>query len=179
MIQTCFIAAESETEVYKLANKTIARMRLYMISNQLHINLRKCTMYIHTFQAQHQYQRTSFLCSYKDTCHTHTTLTSYWSNQTKNLDKARFLGVIIDEKLTWDDHINYLESKLLSCIATIKRIRRFIPKFHHKQLYHSIFLPHLNYGITSWGGTCPNKLEKVFSLQKRCICILFGNKVSL
>ena len=41
-----FIAAESETEVYKLANKTIARMKLYMISNQLHINLSKFT-YIH------------------------------------------------------------------------------------------------------------------------------------
>ena len=41
-----FITAESETEVYKLANKTISRMRLYMISNQLHINLSKCT-YIH------------------------------------------------------------------------------------------------------------------------------------
>ena len=41
-----FIAAESETEVYKLANKTIARMRLYIISNQLHIKLSKCT-YIH------------------------------------------------------------------------------------------------------------------------------------
>ena len=128
-------------------------------------------MYIHTFQAQHQYQRTSFLCSYKDTCHTHTTLTSYWSNQTKKVDKAGFLGVKIDEKLTWDDHINYLESKLLS-------IRKFIPKFYHNQLYHSIFLPHLFYGITSWGGACPSKLEKVFSLQKRCIRILFGNKVS-
>ena len=45
----------------------------------------------------------------------------------KKVDKARFLGVIIDEKLTWDDHMNYLESKLLSCIATIKRIRKFIP----------------------------------------------------
>ena len=57
-------------------------------------------------------------------------------------------------------------------------IRKFIPKFHHKQLYHSIFLPHLIYGITLWGGACPSKLEKVFSLQKRCIRILFGNKVS-
>ena len=44
-----FIATESETEFYKLANKTIARMRLYMISNQLHfINLSKCT-YILTY----------------------------------------------------------------------------------------------------------------------------------
>ena len=85
---------------------------------------------------------------------------------------------MIDEKLTWDDNINYLESKVFSCIATIKSIRKFIPKFQHKQLYHYIFLPHLIYGITSGGGACPCKLEKVFSLQKRCIRILFRNKVS-
>ena len=171
-----FITAEFETEVYKLANKTISRMRLYMISNQLHINLSKCT-YIHFKPNINIKERLS--CARTQTHVTHTQHSLHIGvTKLKKVDKARFLGVIIDEKLTWDDHINYLESKLLSCIATIKRIREFIPKFHHKQLYHSIFLPHLIYGITSWGGACPSKLEKVFSLQKRCIRILFGNKVS-
>ena len=96
----------------------------------------------------------------------------------KKVDKAKFLGVIIDENLTWDDHIKYLETKLLTCIATIKRIRKFIPKTYHTQLYHSLFLPHLTYGISSWGGACPSKLAKIFNLQKRCVRILFGNTVS-
>ena len=171
-----FITAESETEVYKLANKTISRMRLYMISNQLHINLSKCT-YIHFKPNINIKEHLS--CARTQTHVTHTQHSLHIGvTKLKKVDKARFLGVIIDEKLTWDDHINYLESKLLSCIATIKRIRKCIPKFHHKQLYHSIFLPHLIYGITSWGGACPSKLEKVFNLQKRYIRILFGNKVS-
>ena len=134
-----FITAESETEVYKLANKTISRMRLYMISNQLHINLSKCT-YIHFKPNINIKERLS--CARTQTHVTHTQHSLHIGvTKQKEVDKARFLGVIIDEKLTWDDHINYLESKLLSCVATIKRIRKFIPKFHHKQLYHSIFLP--------------------------------------
>ena len=35
----------------------------------------------------------------------------------KRVDKIKFLGVIIDEKLNWDDHIEYLENKLLSTIV--------------------------------------------------------------
>ena len=68
-----FITAESETEVYKLANKTISRMRLYMISNQLHINLSKCT-YIHFKPNINIKERLS--CARTQTHFTHTTLTS-------------------------------------------------------------------------------------------------------
>ena len=112
-----FISAESETEVYKLAYKTISRMRLYMISNQLHINLSKCT-YIHFKPNINIKERLS--CARTQTHVTHTLHIGV--TKLKKVDKARFLGVIIDEKLTWDDHINYIESKLLSCIATIKHI---------------------------------------------------------
>ena len=90
-----------------------------MISNQLHINLSKCT-YIHFKPNINIKEHLS--CARTQTHVTHTTLTSYWSNQTKKVDKARFLGVIIDEKLTWDDHINYLEYKLLSCISTLSNL---------------------------------------------------------
>ena len=87
-------------------------MRLYMISNQLHINLSKCT-YIHFKPNIHIKERLS--CARTHTQHSlHIGVTKL-----KKVDKAIFLGVIIDEKLTWDDHINYLKSKLLSCIATI------------------------------------------------------------
>ena len=55
-----FITAESETEVYKLANKTISIMILYMI-NQLHINLSKYT-YIHIKLNIHIKERLSFVC---------------------------------------------------------------------------------------------------------------------
>ena len=64
-----FITAESETEVYKLANKIISRMRLYMISNQLHINLSKCT-YIHFKPNINIKERLS--CACKQTHVTHT-----------------------------------------------------------------------------------------------------------
>ena len=47
----------------------------------------------------------------------------------KKADKVKFLGVIIDENLTWDDQIKHLENKLLATIAIvlIKRVKKVYP----------------------------------------------------
>ena len=88
--------------------------------------------------------------------------------------KVRFLGVINDDKLKWDAHISHLETRLLSSITMIKRIRKFIPRRFYSQLYYSLFQSYLVFGISAWGGACSSKLVKVFALQKRCIRLLFG-----
>ena len=58
----------------------------------------------------------------------------------------------------------------------IKRIRKYIPKNHHSTIYHSLFVSHLAYCISAWGGAAPSKFDKIFTIQKRCIRLLFGNK---
>ena len=96
----------------------------------------------------------------------------------KKADKFKFLGVIIDENLTWDDQIKHLENKLLATIVLIKRVKKFIPSSHHFKIYQSLFLSHLTYGISCWGGVYYSKLHKLFNIQKRCIRILFGESYS-
>ena len=96
----------------------------------------------------------------------------------KQVDKVKFLGVIIDENLSWDDQIKHLESKLLTTIVLIKRIKKFIPPSHYVEIYQSLFISHLTYGISCWGGIYSTKLKNLFSIQKRCIRILFGESLS-
>ena len=79
------------------------------------------------------------------------------------MKKVIFLGVIIDDKLKWDAHISHLETRLLSSITMIKRIRKFIPRRFDSQLYYSLFQSHLVFGISAWGGACSSKLIKVFA----------------
>ena len=92
----------------------------------------------------------------------------------KLVDNVKFLGVIMDDKLNWDHQIKHLEDKMLSNIVLIKRVRKFLPEKHLKTIYHSLFLSHLTYGISCWGGAYPSKFQKLFNIQKRCIRILFG-----
>ena len=58
----------------------------------------------------------------------------------KQVDKIKFLGVIIDNQLSWNDQIKYVKNKLMSTIVLIKRIKKFIPSSHYFKIYHSLFI---------------------------------------
>ena len=51
------------------------------------------------------------------------------------VSKTKFLGVIIDDKLTWEDHITHIENKLKSCLAVVKRVVPFVPKGQYNNIY--------------------------------------------
>ena len=94
----------------------------------------------------------------------------------KQVHETKFLGVIIDDKLSWKPHIAYLENKLKCCIGILKHVRDNVPKRFHKSLYHTLFESHLAYGISVWGGANNCDLEALYLLQKKCVRILFGDK---
>ena len=166
-----FVTANSENEVYSKANKLLVELNLYLLSNQLHINTEKC-IYMHYRPRMNQSERMSCARS-RIAGSDHQLFVN--GNKIKKTNKARFLGVIIDENLTWDLHLEHLEQKLNSAIIVIKRIKKFIPKEHYAKLYHTLFISHLTYGISAWGSSF-NKLKKIFSIQKRCVRLLFGEK---
>ena len=88
-------------------------------------------------------------------------------------DDILAIGVIIDDNLTWDAHIDYLETLLNSKLILIKRIRRYIPESEYSKIYEALFVSHLTYCISSWGGIPKYRLNKIFSIQKRCMRLLF------
>ena len=55
---------------------------------------------------------------------------------------------------------------------------KFIPKSEYLKLYDALFKSHITYCISCWGGIPEYKLESLFSIQKRCIRLLFGKKYS-
>ena len=52
------------------------------------------------------------------------------------------LGIMIDEKLSWEPHIEHLVSKLNMKIVMLKRITKFIPKSEYRKLYDALFKSH-------------------------------------
>ena len=63
----------------------------------------------------------------------------------------KFLGIMINEFLTWDSHIKNLKARISRVIGIMHKIKTFVPssclKFIYLALIHSI----LNYGILLWG----------------------------
>ena len=94
----------------------------------------------------------------------------------KQVQTTKFLGVTIDEKLSWVPHIENLCTKLKSQTGMLNRIKRNIPAENYKSLYFALFESHMRYCITVFGCTDNNTLlEKIFRAQKHCIRILFGD----
>ena len=92
------------------------------------------------------------------------------------VSSTKFLGIVMDDKLNWEAHLDYLVQKLRSCIGAVCRVRKFIPPDLYLKIYNALFESHLTYGITVWGVALKNRPnEKLFVTQKRCIRILFGD----
>ena len=51
---------------------------------------------------------------------------------------VKYLGLIVDDKLTWSQHVDYISSKITRNIGILKRIRHFIPKESLLLLYHTL-----------------------------------------
>ena len=85
------------------------------------------------------------------------------------LFKGQFLGIMIDDKLTWSEHISYTKSKLCRSLYAISRSKNFVPLKHLKTLYDSPIHPYISYGIVLWGSTYSSYLQKIRICQKKAI----------
>ena len=169
-----FVVGKTREEAYDRANTVLHDIYNYMLSNQLHINMNKC-VYMHFRPTHNKEERLS--CARTRVYNSEPTL-KLLGTKLKKVDKVKFLGVIIDDKLNWESHIEHLETKLLSSIIMIKRIIKFIPKSEYMKIYNALFQSHLTYCISCWGGISSYKLQKVFTIQKRCLRLLFGRELS-
>ena len=89
---------------------------------------------------------------------------------------VKFLGVVIDDNLNWHEHITSTVNKISKITYTLKMIKNTLPKQNLKTLYETLIQPHLNYGITLWGGTHDTHVNKLIVQQKKIIRTITNSK---
>ena len=98
------------------------------------------------------------------------TLTSHAIERVKDIV---FLGVILDENLTWKPHIAHVSRKISKSIGVIYKSSFCLSPSSLRTLYFSLIYPYLVYCISVWGSTYSSNLNRIFILQKKCIRIIF------
>ena len=81
----------------------------------------------------------------------------------KNIEQVKsttFLGIIIDECLTWKDHIAKVAKKIIRAAGIIAKIRHFINRNTLKLIYYALVYPYLIYGNLTWGNTYKSRIQK-------------------
>jgi hypothetical protein len=99
------------------------------------------------------------------------------NNGFRRVEKCKFLGVYINQNLSWDDQINHVLMIVSKSCGTLFRVRLQVPRKILKQVYMALVQPYLNYCISLWGfSTSSCVMSKIFVLQKSA-SVLFQEKL--
>ena len=79
---------------------------------------------------------------------------------------TKFLGIYIDEELSWKYHINHIASKISKMTGIMARARHHLTSKTLVNLYHTMIYPYLNY-CNIWGSTYPTRLLSIFKTQTK------------
>ena len=85
---------------------------------------------------------------------------------------TKFLGIIIDDKLSWKPHIQSVKSKLSSVLSIMYKASKLINTTGMYTLYCSLFHPYLSYCNEIWGNTYTSNVKCLFTLQKKAIRLI-------
>ena len=139
---------KNTTEATEAINKELNFITDWLCLNKLSLNAKKTKMMIFHHRQRNISKLKLNLCI-NDT-------------PIEQVSEFNFLGIMLDECLTWNSHIQKIASKISSVNGTISRLKRFLPSEILKVIYNALIQPHLNYGILLWG----KNTKRIFKLQK-------------
>ena len=93
--------------------------------------------------------------------------------------KATVLGVEIDDRLSWNSHIDKVAKKVTSGIGAIRKIRDFVDRETLISVYNALINPHFDYCSEVWdtmGVGLSNRLQKLQNRAARVI-MNFSNDI--
>ena len=82
---------------------------------------------------------------------------------------AKYLGVLIDENLTWKDHIDNINLKIRRGIGMINKMKDYFPSSTVKNLYYSFIYPYLDYNLINWSSAPISYLKCLNVSNKKAI----------
>ena len=158
------MTANSYEEVYRIVNIDLVNLYDWLCINKLTINLEK-TKYI-------LYSLSSKMSESSDM------RVKLNGEIIKKVDNFKFLGLHIDSGLNWKTHMHEVLTKVRRNLCVVRKISHFLNRKSLFQLYHSLIMSHIRYGIIVWHQgnisirkkiqACANKfLRMIFFLKSR------------
>ncbi len=87
-------------------------------------------------------------------------------------DSVRYLGLIIDEKLTWEKHIDELGNKVNRYASIFRKIRHLLPKNCLQSIYNAFIQSRIDYAIEIYGDATKKLIQRSQVHQNRVLKIL-------
>ena len=85
---------------------------------------------------------------------------------------VKFLGVMLDAGLTWEEHVNYISRKLVKAIYLLRNLSKLVSMTTLISAYHGYFGSIMCYAILNWGHS--THAMQIFGLQRKCLRSMLG-----
>lgn len=96
------------------------------------------------------------------------------NDQIQQVNSAKFLGLVIDENLSWDKHVENILHRISSGIFALRRMAAVCDIKTLRTVYFALVDSHISYGISIYGATSNKNLNKILVKQKNAIRIMLG-----
>ena len=135
-----FLKHNDVKEAYSILNNELTRLSVWFNTNKLTVNTNK-TKYI-IFKSMNKVIDTAGLELLIN------------GNIIENMTETKFLGVCLDQFLTFKAHIDTIAAKISKAIGIMNRLKYYFPNNILLTIYNALVLPHLHDTITIWGSAC-------------------------
>lgn len=151
---TIHISSDNINHLFFSANETLQQIQTWFSANKLYLNINK-TNYMLISPRNKQLSPNLHL--------------NIDNKEITRVSSTKFLGIHVDNHLTWHNHVSSINKKIAQALMAIKKAKHHLTPTALKTLYYSLIHPHLIYGITLWGNASKSTLRKTQTLQKRAI----------
>ena len=149
-----FYSHSDLNKLHSTLNDELRNFDVWLKCNKLSVNLQK-TNYI-IFKSRQKKLNYNF--------------TLFFGNQSLNqANLTKFLGVYVDEYLTWKHHISFICKQISKSVGIIFRSRFYLSSKTKVTLYYALIYPYITYCNSTWSSTYVSNLNRIFYLQKRVV----------
>ena len=118
------------------------------------------------------YTKTNYVIFTEEKIKQFTFMLQIGQSKIARVNKIKYLGVMMDDTLSWKEHVNYFNSKIARGSWTISKIKPYVNNKTLRTLYYSLIYPHLQYCILSCGRASPATLKPLKTTQKRILRVI-------
>ena len=138
-----FLEGNNLNSLSTIINEELSKLSIWLASNKLALNIEK-SHYVIFHRAR--LKQSNFNVSLSII-------------SLERVTSTKFLGAIIDEKLSFTRHISYIKIEISKAMGIIIKARKYLNKKSLINLYHSFVFPYLTYCIEIWGNASDIHLD--------------------
>ena len=136
---TLLVSLNDPDVLYTSANEEISNLYSWFCSNKLSLNQQK-NKFIILKPPNTRFDHSNHNININNTCLQRV-------GKYKLEEGCKFLGVYLDENLSWQNHINHISKKISKSLFIMQQVKHILGRKSMKTLYHSLIHPHVTYCI--------------------------------